>query len=75
VNLASVPAGERSFSVVAMDEELEVGDKFEVGLYPADAELPPDTRRIRYSAEPSEMDGWVRLMATASKRGMTIKIR
>jgi hypothetical protein len=75
VNLASVPAGERSFSVVAMDEPLEVGDKFEVGLYPADAELPPDTRRIRYSAEPSEMGGWVRLMATASKRGMTIKIR
>ena len=75
VNLASVPAGEHSFSVVAMDEPLAIGDKIEIGLYPADAELPQDTRRLCYSAEPSENEDRVRLMATLSGRGMTIKIR
>ena len=75
VNLASVPAGERSFSLQAMDEALEVGDKIEIGLYPADVEPPKDTRRLRYSVESAETEGCVKLMAVVFKRGMTITVR
>ena len=75
VNLASVPAGERSFSLQAMGEALAVGDKIEIGLYPADVELPKDTRHLRYSAESAETEGCVKLMAVVFKRGMTITVR
>ena len=75
VNLAAVPAGARSFSLQAMGEALAVGDKIEIGLYPADVEPPKDTRRLRYSVEPAETEGLVKLMAVVSRRGMTITVR
>ena len=75
VNLAAVPAGARSFSLQAMGEALEVGDKIEIGLYPADVEPPKDTRRLRYSVEPAGTEGLVKLMAVVSRRGMTITVR
>jgi hypothetical protein len=75
VNLAAVPAGARSFSLQAMDEALEVGDKIEIGLYPADVEPPKDTRRLRYSVESAGTEGLVKLMAVVSRRGMTITVR
>jgi hypothetical protein len=58
-----------------MDEALEVGDKIEIGLYPADVELPKDTRRLRYSVEPAGTEDLVKLMAVVSRRGMTITVR
>ena len=75
INLSSAPAGTRSFVLKAMDEALEVGDKIEIGLYPADVEPPKDTRRLRYSVEPAETEGLVKLMAIVSRRGMTITVR
>ena len=69
VNLASAPTGARTITFAEMDEPLENGDKFEIGLYPQDAALPRDTKVIRYSAEPSETEGFVRLMATYQKHG------
>ena len=72
VNLASAIAGNGSFAFVEMDEPLVVGDRFEIGLYPESAALPRDTKTIRYSAEPSETEGCVRLMATYQKRGFVI---
>ena len=75
INLSSAPAGTRSFVLKAMDEALEVDDKIEIGLYPADVELPKDTRRLRYSVEPAETEGLVKLMAVVYKRGMTITVR
>ena len=75
INLSSAPAGTRSFVLKAMDEALEVGDKIEIGLYPADVEPPKDTRRLRYSVESAETEGCVKLMAVVFKRGMTITVR
>lgn len=75
VNLAAAPAGARSFSLQAMGEALAVGDKIEIGLYPADVEPPKDTRRLRYSVEPAGTEGLVKLMAVVSRRGMTITVR
>ena len=59
----------------AMGEALAVGDKIEIGLYPADVELPKDTRRLRYSVESAETEGCVKLMAVVFRRGMTITVR
>ena len=72
VNLASAPAGACAITFTEMGEPLEIGDKFEIGLYPESAALPRDTKTIRYSAEPSETEGCVRLMATYQKRGFVI---
>ena len=72
VNLASAPTGARAITFAEMDEPLVLGDKFEIGLYPESAALPRDTKTIRYSAEPSETEGCVRLMATYQKRGFVI---
>jgi hypothetical protein len=58
-----------------MGEAVAVGDKIEIGLYPADVELPKDTRRLRYSVEPAGTEGLVKLMAVVSRRGMTITVR
>lgn len=72
VNLASALSGAGSFSLIEMDEPLAFGDKFEIGLYPADAALPQDTRRLRFSAAPSDTEGCVRLTATYGNRGFVV---
>lgn len=75
VNLASALPGSLSFAFVEMDEPLAIGDGFAVGLYPAECALPRNTDKLRYSAAPCDVDGFVTLMGKYSKPGMTVEVR
>jgi hypothetical protein len=75
VNLDSAIEGKTSFDFVAMNESLELGDSFEVGLYPDGATLPQDTSRLHYFSLPSDDDGYVTLMAKHLRPGFIMVIR
>ena len=75
VNLDSAIEGKTSFDFVAMNESLELGDSFEVGLYPDGAILPQDTSRLHYFSLPSDVVGYVTLMAKHLRPGFIMVIR
>ena len=75
VNLASALSGPLSFAFVEMDEPLAVGDSFAIGRYPAECALPQNTDKLRYSAAPCDVEGFVTLMGKYSKPGMTVVVR
>jgi hypothetical protein len=75
VNLASAPTGNGSFSLVEMEGTLTAGDRFEIGLYPANAALPKNARPLSYSAKPSAKEGYVTLVAAYRDKGVFIVVR